>query len=129
MSQNALLEEKIIRLVLSELGHPVEGERLFLLSHAPSLTEEIMRLKERIESLAQGLSARVSEGDNDAEIAASSASSLSDQQQTVVSDADNPGTISSPGTERRPPFHTGQIQNYGTIQLCKVCAVLNFLQR
>jgi hypothetical protein len=29
MSQNALLEEKIIRLVLSELGHPVEGERLF----------------------------------------------------------------------------------------------------
>ena len=28
MSQNALLEEKIIRLVLSELGHPVEGERL-----------------------------------------------------------------------------------------------------
>ncbi len=29
MSQNVLLEEKIIRLVLSELGHPVEGERLF----------------------------------------------------------------------------------------------------
>ncbi|MQI91114.1 protein phosphatase 2C domain-containing protein, partial [Escherichia coli] len=91
MSQNVLLEEKIIRLVLSELGHPVEGERLFLLSHDPSLTEEIMRLKERIESLAQGLSARVSEGYNDAEIAPSSASSLSDQQQTVVSDADNPG--------------------------------------
>ncbi|MFD2023406.1 hypothetical protein ACFSKS_24015 [Pseudocitrobacter faecalis] len=90
MSQNALLEEKIIRLVLSELGHPVEGERLLLLSQDPSLTEEIMRLKERIESLAQGLSARVSEGDNDAEIAASSASSLSDQQQTVVSVADNP---------------------------------------
>ena len=66
MSQNALLEEKIIRLVLSELGHPVEGERLFLLSHDPSLTEEIMRLKERIESLAQGLSARVSEGYNGA---------------------------------------------------------------
>lgn len=66
MSQNVLLEEKIIRLVLSELGHPVEGERLFLLSHDPSLTEEIMRLKERIESLAQGLSARVSEGYNDA---------------------------------------------------------------
>ena len=44
MSQNVLLEEKIIRLVLSELGHPVEGERLFLLSHDPSLTEEIMRL-------------------------------------------------------------------------------------
>ncbi|EFA9605684.1 PP2C family serine/threonine-protein phosphatase [Citrobacter freundii] len=91
MSQNALLEEKIIRLVLSELGHPVEGERLLLLSQDPSLIEEIMRLKERIESLAQGLSARVSEGDNDAEIAASSASSLSDQQQTVVSVADNPG--------------------------------------
>ncbi|EOM8241431.1 PP2C family serine/threonine-protein phosphatase [Escherichia coli] len=112
MSQNALLEEKIIRLVLSELGHPVEGERLFLLSHAPSLTEEIMRLKERIESLAQGLSARVSEGDNDAEIAASSASSLSDQQQTVVSDADNPGIDATdtpllqplPENEPHPPF-------------------------
>lgn len=112
MSQNVLLEEKIIRLVLSELGHPVEGERLFLLSHAPSLTEEIMRLKERIESLAQGLSARVSEGDNDAEIAASSASSLSDQQQTVVSDADNPGIDATdtpllqplPENEPHPPF-------------------------
>ena len=112
MSQNALLEEKIIRLVLSELGHPVEGERLFLLSHDPSLTEEIMRLKERIESLAQGLSARVSEGDNDAEIAASSASSLSDQQQTVVSDADNPGIDATdtpllqplPENEPHPPF-------------------------
>ncbi|EPC9886781.1 PP2C family serine/threonine-protein phosphatase [Escherichia coli] len=112
MSQNALLEEKIIRLVLSELGHPVEGERLFLLSHAPSLTEEIMRLKERIESLVQGLSARVSEGDNDAEIAASSASSLSDQQQTVVSDADNPGIDATdtpllqplPENEPHPPF-------------------------
>jgi hypothetical protein len=56
MSQNALLEEKIIRLVLSELGHPVEGERFFL--SQTTLTEEIMRLKERIESLAQGLSAR-----------------------------------------------------------------------
>lgn len=74
MSQDASLKEKIIRLVLSELGHPVEGERLFLLSQDPSLTEEIMRLKKRIESLAQGLSARVSEDDNDAEIAASSAS-------------------------------------------------------
>ncbi|HAV9203443.1 TPA: protein phosphatase 2C domain-containing protein [Escherichia coli] len=112
MSQNALLEENIIRLVLSELGHPLEGERLFLLSHAPSLTEEIMRLKERIESLAQGLSARVSEGDNDAEIAASSASSLSDQQQTVVSDADNPGIDATdtpllqplPENEPHPPF-------------------------
>ncbi len=112
MSQNVLLEEKIIRLVLSELGHPVEGERLFLLSHDPSLTEEIMRLKERIESLAQGLSARVSEGDNDAEIAASSASSLSDQQQTVVSDADNPGIDATdtpllqplPENEPHPPF-------------------------
>nr|MDF8352089.1 hypothetical protein [Serratia nevei] len=112
MSQNALLEEKIIRLVLSELGHPVEGERLFLLSHDPSLTEEIMRLKERIESLAQGLSARVSEGDNDAEIAASSASSLSDQQQTVVSVADNPGIDATdtpelqplPENEPHPPF-------------------------
>ena len=39
MSQNVLLEEKIIRLVLSELGHHVEGERLFLLSHDPCLTE------------------------------------------------------------------------------------------
>ena len=112
MSQNALLEEKIIRLVLSELGHPVEGERLFLLSHDPSLTEEIMRLKERIESLAQGLSARVSEGYNDAEIAPSSASSLSDQQQTVVSDADNPGIDATdtpvlqplPENEPHPPF-------------------------
>lgn len=45
MSQDASLKEKIIRLVLSELGHPVEGERLFLLSEDPSLTEEIMRLK------------------------------------------------------------------------------------
>lgn len=112
MSQNALLEEKIIRLVLSELGHPVEGERLLLLSQDPSLTEEIMRLKERIESLAQGLSARVSEGDNDAEIAASSASSLSDQQQTVVSVADNPGIDATdtsalqplPENEPHPPF-------------------------
>ncbi|MCQ9190809.1 protein phosphatase 2C domain-containing protein, partial [Escherichia coli] len=112
MSQNVLLEEKIIRLVLSELGHPVEGERLFLLSHDPSLTEEIMRLKERIESLAQGLSARVSEGYNDAEIAPSSASSLSDQQQTVVSDADNPGIDATdtpllqplPENEPHPPF-------------------------
>lgn len=49
-----------------------------------------MRLKERIESLAQGLSARVSEGYNDAEIALVSIQP-SDQQQTVVSDADNPG--------------------------------------
>ncbi|HDC4648499.1 TPA: hypothetical protein O8U29_004547, partial [Enterobacter kobei] len=49
MSQDASLKEKIIRLVLSELGHPVEGERLLLLSQDPSLTEEIMRLKERIE--------------------------------------------------------------------------------
>ena len=112
MSQNALLEEKIIRLVLSELGHPVEGERILLLSQDPSLTEEIMRLKERIESLAQGLSARVSEGDNDAEIAASSASSLSDQQQTVVSVADNPGIDATdtpelqplPENEPHPPF-------------------------
>ena len=28
-----------------------------------------------------------------------------------------------------PLFHTGQIQNYGTIQLCKVHVALNFLQR
>ena len=112
MSHNALLVEKIIRLELSALGHPVDGERRYLLSHAPSLTEEIMRLKERIESLAQGLSARVSEGDNDAEIAASSASSLSDQQQTVVSDADNPGIDATdtpllqplPENEPHPPF-------------------------
>ncbi|HDV8459554.1 TPA: protein phosphatase 2C domain-containing protein, partial [Enterobacter asburiae] len=83
-----------------------------LLSQDPSLTEEIMRLKERIESLAQGLSARVSEGDNDAEIAASSASSLSDQQQTVVSVADNPGIDATdtsalqplPENEPHPPF-------------------------
>lgn len=112
MSQNALLEEKIIRLVLSELGHTVEGERLFLLSQDPSLTEEIMRLKERIESLAQGLSARVSEVDNDSEIAASSASSLSAQQQTVVTNADNPGNDATdtpvlqplPENEPHPPF-------------------------
>lgn len=51
MSQNALLEEKIIRLVLSELGHPVEGERLLLLSQDPSLTEEIMRLKSGLRAL------------------------------------------------------------------------------
>ena len=33
-----------------------------------------------------------------------------------------PGNISSPGAERRlpPPHFTGQIQNYGTIQLYKV---------
>lgn len=41
MSQNVLLEEKIIRLVLSELGHPVEGERLFLLSHDPVSANDI----------------------------------------------------------------------------------------
>ena len=112
MSQDASLEEKIIRLVLSELGHPVEGERLFLLSQDPSLTEEIMRLKERIESLALGLSARVSEGDNDPEIAASSAISLSDQQQTVGTDAGNPGNDTTdtpelqpqPENEPHPPF-------------------------
>ncbi|RHW57239.1 protein phosphatase 2C domain-containing protein, partial [Cronobacter sakazakii] len=112
MSQNALLEEKIIRLVLSELGHPVEGERLFLISQDPSLTEEIMRLKERIESLAQGLSARVRDGDNDGEIAASSASSFFDQQQTAGTDADNPGIDSTdtlllqplPENEPHPTF-------------------------
>jgi hypothetical protein len=46
-----------------------------------------MQLIKRIENLAQGLSALVSEGDNDA-VTASSASSLADQQQTVVSDED-----------------------------------------
>lgn len=103
MSQNALLEEKIIRLVLSELGHTVEDERLFLLSQDPSLTDEIMQIKERIESLAQGLSARVSEGDNDSEIAASSASSLSDQQQTVGTDADNLDNDAT-DTPKQPPL-------------------------
>ncbi|HGB2761079.1 TPA: PP2C family serine/threonine-protein phosphatase [Salmonella enterica subsp. enterica serovar Give] len=102
MSQNALLEEKIIRLVLSELGHPVEGERLLLLSQDPSLTEEIMRLKERIESLAQGLSARVSEGDNAPATAASSASSLSGQQNTVGTDTDNPGNDAPDTPELQP---------------------------
>ncbi len=51
MSQNVLLEEKIIRLVLSELGHPVEGERLFLLSHDPSLTKRLCGLKSGLRAL------------------------------------------------------------------------------
>jgi hypothetical protein len=52
MSQNTSLEEKIIRLVLSELSH-AEGERLFLPSQDPALSAEVMQLIKRIENLAQ----------------------------------------------------------------------------
>lgn len=112
MSQDTSLEEKIIRLVLSELGHTVEGERLLLPSQDPSLTDEIMQLIKRIEILAQDLSVQVSEGDKDSEIAASSASCLSDQQQTVGTDTDNPGNDATgtpelqplPENETLPPF-------------------------
>jgi hypothetical protein len=43
MSQNTSLEEKIIRLVLSELGH-AEGERLFLPSQDPALLARLCSL-------------------------------------------------------------------------------------
>lgn len=102
MSQDTSLEEKIIRLVLSELGHSLKAEQLFISSQDPSLAEEIMRLIERIGSLAQGLSARIREGDNDSEISASSASSLSDQRQTAVTDAENLGNDATDIPELEP---------------------------
>ncbi|MFH7829439.1 PP2C family serine/threonine-protein phosphatase [Kluyvera chengduensis] len=112
MPQDISLEEKIIRLVLSELGHTVEGRRLFLPSQDPSLSNEIMRLIKQIESFAQGLSTQVSEGDKDSETMVSSASSLSDQQQTVGAEADNSGNDATskpekqtlPENEAHPPI-------------------------
>jgi anti-sigma factor RsiW len=65
MSQNTSLEEKIIRLVLSELSHTAEGERLSLPSQDPALSAEVMQLIKRIENLAKGTSALVNEGENE----------------------------------------------------------------
>ncbi|EAM2896196.1 protein phosphatase 2C domain-containing protein [Salmonella enterica] len=98
MSQDSSLEQKIIRLVLSEQGYSVEADWFSLFTQDPALSDDILQLIKRIESLAQGLSAQISEGDNDSDIAASSASSLSDQQQTAGADAENPDndTIDTP---------------------------------
>jgi len=102
MSKDTSLKQKIIRFVLSELGHTVEADRLFLPSQDPALSGEIMQLIKRIETLAKCSSAQVSEGDNAPATAASSASSLSGQQNTVGTDTDNPGNDAPDTPELQP---------------------------
>ncbi|HBK8247757.1 TPA: protein phosphatase 2C domain-containing protein [Salmonella enterica subsp. enterica serovar Typhimurium] len=91
MSQNTSLEEKIIRLVLSELSHTAEGERLSLPSQDPALSAEVMQLIKRIENLAKGTSALVNEGENESVTALPPAPGLAEKQQPVGTDEDMQG--------------------------------------
>ncbi|HHL0036940.1 TPA: PP2C family serine/threonine-protein phosphatase [Enterobacter mori] len=91
MSQDTSLEQKIIRLVLSELGLTVEDDQLSLFTQDPALSPGIMQLIKRINSLAQVSFAGDNVSDNDSS-AVPSASALSDEQQPVGNDADNPGS-------------------------------------
>lgn len=112
MSNNPSLELKIIHLVLSELGQTVEADQLTLIAQDSALSGEIMQLRKRIESLAQSLSGRGNESDNDSVDAVSSTSSISEQQPTVESDTDNPVNDATenpelqtiPYNEPNPPF-------------------------
>lgn len=101
MSQNTSLEEKIIRLVLSELGHTVEGEQLFLSSQDPALSAEVMQLIKRIENLAKGSSTRINEVENESVTAFSSAPGLSEQRQTVGAGDDIQGNDAFDKTETK----------------------------
>ena len=111
MSQDTSLEQKIIRLVLSELGLTVADDQLSLFTQDPALSPEIMQLIKRINSLAQVSFAGVNDSDNDSS-AVSSASALSDEQQPAGNDADNPGSDTPdtpelqtlPENEPHPPF-------------------------
>lgn len=111
MSQDTSLEQKIIRLVLSELGLTVEDDQFSLFTQDPALSPEIMQLIKRINSLAQVSCAGVNDSDNDSS-AVSFASALSDEQQPVRNDADNPGCDAPdtpelqtlPDNEPHPPF-------------------------
>jgi len=111
MSQDTSLEQKIIRLVLSELGLTVEDDQLSLLTQDPALSPGIMQLIKRINSLAQVSSAGVNDSDNDSS-AVTSASGFTDEQQLVGNDADNPGSDAPdtpelqtlPENEPHPPF-------------------------
>ncbi len=111
MSQDTSPEQKIIRLVLSELGLTVEDDQLSLLTKDPALSSGIMQLIKRINSLAQVSSAGVNDSDNDSS-AVTSASGLTDEQQLVGNDADNPGSDAPdtpqlqalPENEPHPPF-------------------------
>ncbi|ELY2738866.1 protein phosphatase 2C domain-containing protein [Cronobacter dublinensis] len=111
MSQDTSLEQKIIRLVLSELGLTVADDQLSLFTQDLALSPEIMQLIKRINSLAQVSFAGVNDSDNDSS-AVSSASALSDEQQPAGNDADNPGSDTPdtpelqtlPENEPHPPF-------------------------
>lgn len=111
MSQDTSLEQKIIRLVLSELGLTVEDDQFSLFTQDPALSPGIMQLIKRINSLAQVSCAGVNDSDNDSS-AASFASALTDEQQPVRNDADNQGSDAPdtpelrtlPENQPHPPF-------------------------
>ncbi len=91
MSQNPSLEQKIIHLVLSELGHVVEADRLTLFTQDPAISGELMQIIQRVGNLARTSSAQVNESDTDS-------------ADTVPSPCEKPELHTITDNEPNPPF-------------------------
>ena len=66
MSQNPLLEQKIIHLVLSQRGHSVAADVLTLVSREPTISGQLTQLIKQIDSLVQNSAVLGNESDNSA---------------------------------------------------------------